>query len=51
MICDTCERDLGDHLIYCPENPRGSKDVVKWDKCMCYIHTCFDAKAKRMAMG
>ncbi len=45
MICNTCEKDLGGHSRYCPENP--VKASTKWDECVCYVHTCYDAKARR----
>lgn len=48
MICDSCEKDLGGHHRYCPENPaRGHK----WSECVCFVHTCYDAKALRAAKG
>ena len=49
MICDNCEKELGGHSIYCPKNPAKDKDGHKWDECVCYVHTCYDAKALRAA--
>ncbi len=45
MICQSCEKDLGGHKIYCPENP--AKAEIKWTECVCYVHSCWNEKARR----
>ena len=44
-ICPSCEKDLGGHSIYCPKNPAETR--TKWKECVCFVHTCWDAKARR----
>ena len=44
MICKTCLKDLGGHSIYCPESPA---KVTKWNECLCFVHTCFNAPKKK----
>lgn len=51
-ICQSCEKDLGGHRIWCPKNPAkaypdGGEAVKKWTECVCFVHTCWDAKAAR----
>lgn len=46
MICESCEKDLGGHSAYCPENLL-SPMKNRWRECVCYVHTCWDEKARR----
>lgn len=53
MICDMCEKELGGHSLYCPENPKSVTEEWmrpghKWSHCVCFVHTCYDAKALRV---
>lgn len=47
MTCESCEQDLGGHRRWCPESP--ITETHKWAKCVCYVHTCWDEKARRRA--
>ena len=47
-ICSSCEKNLGGHSMFCPENNTLMKSSYKkWNECVCFVHTCYDAKAIR----
>lgn len=51
--CDYCEKTLRHDKGYCPlfpdvePPPSYGKLGKKWAKCVCLVHTCYDAAALR----